>query len=91
MRDIVRAPAKPAPTPVADLALPAGGRLLVSDADGLFVVARSGKRTRARRAGDDATWSPNGLYVAATSGRTLAALDPTERQRSAGACGRADR
>ena len=62
VRDIVRAPAKPAPTPVADLALPAGGRLLVSDKDGLFVVTRSGKRTRLGRY-DDAAWSPNGLYV----------------------------
>ena len=59
MRDIVQVPAKPAPTPVAGLALPARGRLLVSDADGLFVVARNGKRTRLGRY-DDATWSPDG-------------------------------
>ena len=78
VRDIVRPPAKPAPTPVADLALPTGGRLLVSDADGLFVVTRSGKRTRLGRY-DDAAWSPNGLYVAASAGRTLVALDPTKR------------
>ena len=55
------------------------GRLLVSDADGLYVVARSGKRTRLGRY-DDAAWSPNGLYVAASAGRTLVALDPTTRR-----------
>ena len=79
VRDIVRPAAKPAPTPVANLALPTAGRLLVSDADGLFVVARSGKRTRLGRY-DDAAWSPNGLYVAASGGRTLVALDPTTRR-----------
>ena len=44
----------------------------------------------ARRLGrwDDATWSPAGLFVAATAGRTLAALDPATAP-SAGACGRA--
>ena len=78
VRDIVQVPAKPAPTPVADLELPAGGRLLVSDADGLYVVARDGRRTRLGRY-DDASWSPNGLYVAASSERTLAALDPRTR------------
>ena len=83
MRDIVQPPAKPAPTPVADLALPTSGRLLVSDADGLYVVTRSGKRTRLGRY-DDASWSPNGLFVAASSGRALAALDPTNGAASAG-------
>jgi hypothetical protein len=33
------------PTPVDGLALPAPGRLLVSGSDGLFVVARDGRRT----------------------------------------------
>ena len=61
VRDIVNVP-KPAPTPVSELALPASGRLLVSGSDGLFVVARDGRRTRLGR-WDDATWSPAGLFV----------------------------
>ena len=78
-RDIVRAPAKPAPRPVAAHAQPAAGRLLVSNADGLYVVTRSGKRTRLGRF-EDASWSPNGLYVVATSDRMLTALDPDTRR-----------
>ena len=68
-----QAPAKPAPTPVADLALPASGRLLVSDADGLYVVARSGKRTRlgALRRRD---------LVAATGSTSRATLRPHARR-----------
>jgi hypothetical protein len=49
----------------------------VSGSDGLFVVARDGRRTRLGR-WDDATWSPAGLFVAATAGHTLAALDPAD-------------
>jgi hypothetical protein len=79
VRDVVRAPAAPVPTPAADLALPTSGRLLVSDADGLYVVSRSGKRTRLGRY-EDAAWSPNGLYVAATTERALTALDPRTRR-----------
>lgn len=76
VRDIVRAPkATPTPAPASSLALPAPGRLLVTGSDGLFVQSR-GKRTRLGR-WDEATWSPTGLYVAATAGHTLAALDPT--------------
>ena len=89
VRDIVQVPAKPAPapTPVADLALPASGRLLVSDSSGLFVVARDGKRTRLGRYAD-ASWSPNGLYVVASSERTLAALDPQDARRPLDAAAR---
>jgi WD40 repeat protein len=76
VRDIVNVP-KPTPAPVSQLALPASGRLLVSGSDGLFVVARDGRRTRLGR-WDDATWSPAGLFVAATAGHTLAALDPAD-------------
>jgi len=79
VRDIVREPKPtPAPTPVSSLALPAPGRLLVTGSDGLFVVERSGRRTSLGR-WEDATWSPTGLFVAATAGRTLAALDPEDR------------
>jgi hypothetical protein len=77
VRDIVNVP-EPAPTPVSELALPTAGRLLVRGSDGLFVVARDGRRTRLGR-WDDATWSPAGLFVGATAGRTLAALDPADR------------
>jgi hypothetical protein len=78
VRDIVRAPAAPAPTPAAELALPTSGRLLVSGADGLYVVSRS-RRTRLGSY-EDAAWSPNGLYVIATTDRTLTALDPRKRR-----------
>ncbi len=76
VRDIVNVP-KPAPAPVSELALPTAGRLLVRGSDGLFVVARDGRRTRLGR-WDDATWSPAGLFVGATAGHTLAALDPAD-------------
>ena len=76
VRDIVNEPA-PTPVPVSDLSLPAAGRLLVSGSDGLYVVARDGRRTRLGR-WDDATWSPQGLFVGATAGRTLAAIEPTD-------------
>ncbi|WP_028064540.1 WD40 repeat domain-containing protein [Solirubrobacter soli] len=70
VREIVNEP-KPTPTPPAPL--PAG-RLLVSDANGLTVF--SGAR-RIRLGGyDDATWSPHGLFVGATDGRALVALNP---------------
>ena len=76
VRDIVHVPAAtPEPATVNRLALPAPGRLLVTGSDGLFAVARDGRRTPLGR-WQAATWSPTGLYVAATSGRTLAALDP---------------
>jgi len=68
---------RPAPTPVSGLALPAAGRLLVTGSEGLQVVARDGRRT-SLGSWKAATWSPNGLFVAAASGRTLAALDPAD-------------
>ena len=71
VREIVNDP-KPTPTPAAPL--PASGRLLVSGADGLAVV--SGGRTTKLGTYDDATWSPRGLFVGATDGRALVALNP---------------
>ena len=68
----------PTPTPVSGLELPTRGRLLVSDAGGLYVVERNGKRRRIGAA-QDATWSPRGLYVAAARGTTLFAIDPDDR------------
>ena len=65
-----------APKPHPGLtATPGGGRLLVRSAAGPWVVHPDGSR---RLLGDyqEATWSPNGLFVAATSGRTLTALEP---------------
>jgi WD40-like Beta Propeller Repeat len=55
--------------------LPAGGRLLVSSPAGAWVVQRGGG---ARRLGDygEASWSPHGLFVVATRGRQLVALEP---------------
>jgi hypothetical protein len=77
MRAVVKQPT-PTATPVSGLELPAAGRLLVSEDSGLWVVERSGKRKRLG-SWQDATWSPRGLYVAAASGRTLAAVDPDNR------------
>jgi hypothetical protein len=55
--------------------LPTTGRLLVTSPTGPWVVARDGAK---RRLGeyDDATWSPHGLFVAATAGRELTAVEP---------------
>jgi hypothetical protein len=57
--------------------LPAG-RLLVSSANGTWIVQRDGTR---RRLGPwtGATWSPGGLYVAAWRGRSLSAVAPDGR------------
>ena len=55
--------------------LPTAGRLLVSTSDGAWVVARDGGK---RYLGDytAATWSPHGLYIAATSPAALHAIEP---------------
>lgn len=59
----------------APLSLPAGGQLLVTTPRGTWVVRRDGSR---RRIGSyaDASWSPNGLFVSAVTGRQLVALTP---------------
>jgi hypothetical protein len=81
----VRARVDP-PDPVAQPAarpairLPAQGRLLVSDALGVTVVDEDGDRTRLGHH-DGATWSPNGLFVAAWRGDRLAALTPQGDER----------
>lgn len=75
VRDLVgRSGTAPAPSPALSR-LPADGRLLVSGPGGAWVVQADGSR---RRLGlyDEATWSPRGLFVAATRGRQLAALEP---------------
>ena len=55
--------------------LPAAGDLLVSSPAGVWVVGDDGSK---RLLGDyeDATWSPNAVYVAASTGRDLVALEP---------------
>jgi WD40 repeat protein len=54
--------------------LPTGGELLV-EADGVWIVRADGSQ---RRLGDydEASWSPNGLFVVATDQSFLYALDP---------------
>lgn len=66
----------PAPKPEPELSqIPGGGRLLVQSAVGPWVVQPDGSR---RLLGDyeEASWSPRGLFVAATEGRTLSAVEP---------------
>ena len=65
-----RTQARPALT-----SLPGAGRLLVASSDGVWVVWPNGSRRRLG-AYEDATWSPHGLFVAATRGRQLVALEP---------------
>jgi WD40 repeat protein len=69
--------APPAPEP---LTLPAPGRLLVTSDTGAWVVQKDGSKRRLG-AYDDAVWSPRGLFVGATRGRTLVALEPNGRVR----------
>lgn len=71
--DAVR-PAR-APSAVALTSLPAEGRLLVTAANGPWIVQRDGSK---RRLGgyEDAGWSPGGLFVAVTRGTQLVALEP---------------
>jgi hypothetical protein len=72
---VVAKPKAAPPRAASGLALPARGRLLVSEGDAVYVVDRAGKRTRLGR-WQDATWSPQGLFAAVTSGHTLAAVEP---------------
>jgi hypothetical protein len=69
--------APPAPEP---LTLPAPGRLLVASEAGAWVVQKDGSK-RLLGAYEDAVWSPRGLFVGATRGRTLVALEPNGRVR----------
>lgn len=56
--------------------IPGGGRLLVQSARGPWVVHPDGSR-RLLGPYDEAAWSPHGLFIAAASGRTLSAIEPT--------------
>lgn len=55
--------------------IPGGGRLLVQSPAGPWVVQSDGSR-RLLGSYSDATWSPRGLFVGATSGHTLSAIEP---------------
>ena len=55
--------------------VPSGGSLLVSSGAQLFTVAEDGS-TGLLGDYDDAAWSPNGTYVAASRGDQLLALEP---------------
>ncbi|MEA2401694.1 MAG: hypothetical protein QOK00_2097 [Thermoleophilaceae bacterium] len=61
-------------------ALPAPGRLLVM-ADGSAWVVSDDVAQRQLGAFSDATWSPNGLFVAGARGHELVALDPQGTER----------
>jgi hypothetical protein len=71
----VREVAGVSPSEPALVRLPAPGRLLVESARGPWVVRQDGSK---RRLGDydEASWSPQGLFVVATAGRRLVALEP---------------
>lgn len=56
--------------------LPAPGRLLVDSPQGPWVVQRDGAKRRLGRY-DEAAWSPRGLFVVASRGRQLVALEPS--------------
>jgi dipeptidyl aminopeptidase/acylaminoacyl peptidase len=60
--------------------LPGGGRLLVESAAGAWVVNPDGSRRLLGRY-DEATWSPRGLFVAATNDDGLFALTPSGQVR----------
>ena len=63
------------PSQPALVELPAPGRLLVLTSQGAWVVHEDGSK-RLLGDYDDASWSPRGLYVVATRGRQLVAVDP---------------
>lgn len=67
-----------APAPRATLGPLPSGRVLVTSAAGAWIVHADGTRNRL---GDyrDATWSPQGLYVAAWQGNQLSAVAPDGR------------
>jgi hypothetical protein len=58
--------------------LPAQGRLLVTSRDGLWVVQADGSK-RQLDPYTYATWSPHGLFIAATRGHDLVAMEPGGR------------
>jgi hypothetical protein len=55
--------------------LPAEGRILVTTRHAAWVINEDGSKRRLG-AYRDATWSPSGLFVAVTHGRSLSAVEP---------------
>ena len=55
--------------------IPGGGRLLVGTPHGSWMVQPDGSR-RLLGSYPEATWSPRGLFVGASSGHTLSAVEP---------------
>jgi hypothetical protein len=60
------------------LSLPTEGRILVNSQAGAWVVQRNGSK-RLLSGYFDAAWSPHGLYLAASHGNDLVALEPNGR------------
>ena len=56
-------------------ALPAAGELLVESEQGVWLVRSDGSK-RLLGEYDQATWSPHGIYIAATAGNQLVAMEP---------------
>lgn len=75
--DAIRPDPETAPPP---LRLPAEGRLLVNTASGPWIVQQDGSKRLLGRY-EDSSWSPGGLFVVASRGRQLAALEPGGRVR----------
>lgn len=73
LRDLVR-PGRDDARPSLS-SLPGGGRLLVESGRGPWVVHADGSK-RLLGDYDEAVWSPRGLFVGATQGRQLVALEP---------------
>jgi dipeptidyl aminopeptidase/acylaminoacyl peptidase len=78
LRDLVR-PGRDDARPSLS-SLPGGGRLLVTSEKGAWVVRADGSK-RLLGAYREAGWSPRGLFVIATHGRQLVALEPGGRVR----------
>jgi Tol biopolymer transport system component len=73
VRDVVKPGRKPAER--ALVSLPAPGRLLVISDQGPWVVQNDGSKRLLGRY-DDASWSPHGLFVVATSTSQVVAVEP---------------
>jgi hypothetical protein len=74
VRDVVKPGRKQAEKALT--ALPAAGRLLVISDQGPWVVQQDGSRRLLGRY-DDASWSPHGLFVVATTSNQVVAVEPS--------------
>jgi hypothetical protein len=76
VRDVLSVGGSPPPRATPALGrLPGGGRLLVQAGSSVWTVAPDGAKRRLG-AFDGASWSPQGMFVAAWRGRELTALEP---------------